>query len=61
VAIRADFQVDIALVGGSRGKTVPARTHDAYLVVCRVNIRFHYFLFVSPGHTEPLREFPGNL
>ena len=61
VAVGADFQVDIALVSGSRGKRVPARAHDAYFVVNGMNVLFHYFpSFGSPGHTEPLREFTGN-
>ena len=62
VAIRADFQVDIALVGGSRSKAVPAGAHDAYLVVSGMDLLFHCKTFLgSPGHTEPLREFSGKI
>ena len=60
VASGADFQVDIALMSGPGGKRVPARAHDAYLVVSGMDFLFHFLLsFGSPGHTEPLREFPG--
>ena len=61
VAVGANLQVDIALVGRSGSKTIPAGTHHADLVVCGMDVGFHFsFLFVSPGHTEPLREFSGN-
>ena len=62
VAVRADFQVDVTLMGRSRGKCVPASAHYAHVVVSGMNLFFHLSpSFGSPGHTEPLREFSGRL
>ena len=62
VAVRADFQVDIALMGGSGGKAVPARAHHAYLVVCGMDIGFHLFSSLYHRGTRSLSaSFPGTL
>ena len=62
VAVRADFQVDIALMSGSGGKAIPAGAHDAYLVVCGVDIGFQLFSFSYHRGTRSLSaSFPGGL
>ena len=60
VAIRADFQVDIALMGGSGGKRVPASAHYADFVVCGMDIGFHFSSFSYHRGTRSLSaSFPG--
>src|SRR5947208_965870 len=43
MAIRADFHVDVALVGGAGGKGVPAGAVDTHFVVSGMNSGFHDF------------------
>jgi len=50
VAIRADFHVDIALMGRTSRKRMPARAQHAYFVICRVNGCLHGF---SKSCSEP--------
>ena len=46
VAARADFDADVAFVGGASFERVSARADHVHLVVCRVNSSFH---FISSG------------
>jgi hypothetical protein len=44
VAARADFDADVAFVGGSSFERVSARADHIHLVIGRVNSSFHDFL-----------------
>jgi hypothetical protein len=59
VAIRADFEVNIALMGGSGGKRVPAGAHHADFVICGMNLLFHSkaFLWITGAHGASPRVF----
>lgn len=51
VAVGANFYTDVALVGGTRGEHVGARTNHFDIVIGRVDSGFH---------TEPFRNFDIN-
>jgi hypothetical protein len=43
VAVRADFDADVVLVGGSCAERMSARADHVHLIVGRVNSSFHWF------------------
>jgi hypothetical protein len=50
MAIRADFHMDIALMGGAGEEAVAARTHDAHFVVSGMNGCFHWICDLDSNH-----------